>query len=40
VAAIPKASRAEHARSNFEVFDFELSSAEMDAIGTVAAEQG
>ena len=32
VSAIPKASSAEHRRSNFDIFDFELSAEEMDAI--------
>ena len=32
VAAIPKASSEEHRRSNFDIFDFELSPDEMDAI--------
>ena len=36
VAAIPKASSAEHRRSNFDIFDFELSPEEMDAIFELA----
>lgn len=36
VAAVPKAASAEHRRSNFEVFDFELSLDEMEAIHGLA----
>jgi diketogulonate reductase-like aldo/keto reductase len=36
VAAIPKASSEEHRRSNFDLFDFELSPEEMDAIFELA----
>ncbi len=32
IAAIPKASSAEHRRSNLDIFDFELSVEEMDSI--------
>jgi 2,5-diketo-D-gluconate reductase B len=35
VAVIPKASRPEHLRENFEIFDFELSPAEMRAVWTL-----
>lgn len=36
VAAIPKASTATHRRSNFDIFDFELSPEEMDSIFELA----
>jgi 2,5-diketo-D-gluconate reductase B len=36
VAAVPKASSAEHRRGNFEIFDFELSEEEMSAIFDLA----
>ncbi|MDO1450003.1 aldo/keto reductase [Rhodocytophaga aerolata] len=36
VAAIPKASSAKHQQSNFNIFDFELSPAEMQAIFSLA----
>jgi diketogulonate reductase-like aldo/keto reductase len=36
VAAIPKASSAKHRRDNFEIFDFELSQKEMNAIFDLA----
>lgn len=36
VAAIPKAASPEHRRANFEVFDFELSLDEMEAIHGLA----
>jgi diketogulonate reductase-like aldo/keto reductase len=39
VAAIPKASSQEHRQSNFDLFDFELSSDEMDAIFELARGQ-
>ncbi|HEX6199188.1 MAG TPA: hypothetical protein VF150_02905 [Thermoanaerobaculia bacterium] len=32
MAAVPKAASAEHRRTNLEVFDFELSLDEMEAI--------
>jgi diketogulonate reductase-like aldo/keto reductase len=32
VAAIPKAANEDHLRSNFEVFDFELSNEEMERV--------
>ena len=35
VAAIPKASSAEHRRANFQVFDFELSVEEMERIAAL-----
>jgi 2,5-diketo-D-gluconate reductase B len=38
VAAIPRSSSAEHRRSNFEIFDFELSDAEMGRIFDCADE--
>ncbi len=37
VAAIPKASSAEHRRENINIFDFSLSDEEMRAIHTLAA---
>lgn len=36
VAAIPKASSAEHRRSNFDIFDFELSDEEMERVNGLA----
>jgi 2,5-diketo-D-gluconate reductase B len=39
VAAIPKASSERHRRSNFDIFDFELSDEEMDRIGRLARGQ-
>lgn len=36
VTAVPKASSSEHRRSNFEIFDFELSEEEMSAIFDLA----
>jgi diketogulonate reductase-like aldo/keto reductase len=39
VAAIPKAASAEHRRANLELFDFELSTAEMTSIHDLAREQ-
>lgn len=36
VAAIPKASGAEHRRQNFDLFDFELSREEMDRIAALS----
>jgi 2,5-diketo-D-gluconate reductase B len=35
VAAIPKAAREDHLRSNFEIFDFELSDEEMERVVTL-----
>lgn len=35
VAAIPKASSAEHRQQNFDVFDFELSDGEMERISSL-----
>lgn len=40
VVAIPRSSRAERVRSNLEIFDFELSEAEMSAISGLAREDG
>ena len=39
VAAIPKAGRREHRRANFDVFDFELSDDDMDAIGAITERE-
>ena len=39
VAAVPKAASAEHRRGNFDVFDFELSLDEMEAIHALARGQ-
>lgn len=36
VTAIPKAASLEHRRANFEVFDFELSESEMEAVHGLA----
>ena len=40
VAAIPKASSQEHRRSNFDVFDFELSEEEMERISGLGSAEG
>ncbi len=40
VCAIPRTRSAEHAASNFAVFDFELSSAEMAAVHALARPDG
>ncbi len=40
VAAIPKASKESHARSNFEIFDFELTAEEMQALHNLASPDG
>jgi diketogulonate reductase-like aldo/keto reductase len=40
VVAIPRSSRAEHARSNFAIFDFVLSDAEMQEITHLGAPKG
>lgn len=40
VAAIPKAAKEEHARSNFEIFDFKLSDDEMQRIFALAKPDG
>jgi 2,5-diketo-D-gluconate reductase B len=40
VAAIPKAARPEHRRSNFDIFDFELTDEEMAAIGGIGRRSG
>ena len=37
---IPKASSIEHLRENFEIFDFALTDAEMDAINALARADG
>jgi diketogulonate reductase-like aldo/keto reductase len=39
VAAVPKAARPEHRRSNIDVFDFALSQDEMDEIGALARDE-
>ncbi|MFB6216153.1 MAG: aldo/keto reductase, partial [Candidatus Aenigmatarchaeota archaeon] len=36
VAAIPKAASREHQEQNFEIFDFRLSSSEMQEISSLA----
>ncbi len=40
VAAIPKAAKADHARSNFDIFDFELTGDEMKAVHALARPDG
>jgi diketogulonate reductase-like aldo/keto reductase len=40
VAAIPKAARPEHRRTNFDIFDFELDDDEMAAIAAVGTRAG
>lgn len=40
VVAIPRSSSAEHARSNFAIFDFVLSDAEMQEIAQLGAPTG
>ncbi|HEX7003763.1 MAG TPA: aldo/keto reductase [Trueperaceae bacterium] len=40
VAAIPKASSDEHRRSNFDIFDFELSASEMMRISSLGSPDG
>lgn len=36
VCAIPRSSNADHARANFEIFDFELSEEDMEAIDSLS----
>lgn len=40
VAAIPRTAQAARVRSNFDIFDFELSASEMDAIAGLARADG
>jgi len=40
VAAIPKAASENHMKSNFEIFDFELSQEEMDKVSALAKPDG
>lgn len=40
VVAIPRSSSADHVRSNFDIFDFELSEEEMAQISGLAREDG
>lgn len=40
VAVIPKAASEEHIKTNFDIFDFELTNEEMDAITGLAREDG
>jgi diketogulonate reductase-like aldo/keto reductase len=40
VAAIPRSSREAHAKANLEIFDFELSAAEMAEISALARPGG
>ena len=40
VAVIPKAASEDHIKGNFEVFDFELTQAEMDQISALHREDG
>jgi 2,5-diketo-D-gluconate reductase B len=38
VSPIPRSSKSDHRRQNFDVFDFELDGDDMDAIGAIRAE--
>lgn len=40
VAAIPRSSNPDHVRSNFEVFDFELTKEEMERLGGLCTKEG
>lgn len=40
VAVIPKAASEDHIKSNYDVFDFELTQEEMDTISALAREDG
>lgn len=40
VAAIPRSSRPEHMRANFDIFDFRLTDAEMNEISGLAQPRG
>jgi diketogulonate reductase-like aldo/keto reductase len=40
IVAIPRTSRSERLKENFEVFDFKLSSAEMKEIAALANPRG
>jgi len=40
IIAIPRSSNPDHARSNFDIFDFELSDADMALIATLARPDG
>lgn len=40
VAVIPKAASENHIESNFDIFDFELTTEEMDKISSLAREDG
>ncbi len=40
VVAIPRSSRPEHVRRNFDIWDFHLSAEEMDAIAALASPAG
>ena len=40
VIAIPRSSSEAHARTNFEIFDFALSAAEMEEITDLASPRG
>jgi diketogulonate reductase-like aldo/keto reductase len=40
VVAIPRSSREAHAKANLEVFDFELTPAEMATVGAEASPRG
>lgn len=40
VTAIPRSGNADHARSNFDIFDFELNATEMQAIHQLARPDG
>lgn len=40
VAAIPRSTKKQHVRSNFEVFDFELSEQEMREVGELHSPEG
>lgn len=40
LVAIPKTSSEDHCRENFQIFDFQLSPAEMEMIGNLARREG
>lgn len=40
VIAVPRTSSLDHARSNFDIFDFELDASDMDQISSCASDDG